>query len=272
MKEKKILAMFITAAVTLVASISITFGVLTTLADPVVATGISRYAFVLGAENNSLITEDANKLTLTDSIIFAPSSSTSWSDIKEEQPVWFNDTNQREILVYNCEVYSESDSSSAISAYVSKGKKVDFIDGDDLFAHITYKDNNGAEQSGYVDINNISADDSGYLCKILFADESISTKVKVIPIRVESKYTNPVLATVNVKFDETSILGKYTKVQVYDFQTKTFSETKSFTKQIEKDGHLDYAIVVYVDDSLNTGRSSISYGTDFEMINVEVVM
>ena len=208
MKEKKILAMFITAAITLVASLSITFGVLTTLADPVVATGVTRYTFAIGAANNALITKNNNVLKMKDSIVFQPSSSLMWSEEENEKAIWFNDEG--------------------------------------------------------------AADKNGYLCDIMFADESISTKLKVIPLRISNKLNQNVLATVKVTFDNSTLLGRYTFVQIYDFKTQTFTATTSLTTQIDKDGYADYAVVIYADDSLNTSRSSINFGTDYEEINVEV--
>ena len=85
MKEKRILAMFIASAVTLVASLSITFGVLTTLADPVVATGIVKYAYNFGGEVNALVTEEGRSIK-----------------IKERKE------NKKKILLYNFEFYKDN--------------------------------------------------------------------------------------------------------------------------------------------------------------------
>lgn len=209
MKEKRILAMFITSVITLVASLSITFGVLTTLADPVVATGVTRYAFALGAENNSLIAEQDNVLKIKDSILFNPSSSLVWSDEKGEEAVWFNDASEAQ-------------------------------------------------------------DAQGYLCDIMFADESISTKVKVIPLRITNELGKTALATVKVTYDTTSLLGKLTCVKIYDYSAKAFINAKEITKQINANGYADYAVVVYADDSDYNGDTEQVFGNDYEEINVEI--
>lgn len=209
MKEKRILAMFITSVITLVASLSITFGVLTTLADPVVATGVTRYAFALGAENNSLIAEQDNILKIKDSILFQPSSSLVWSDEEGEEAVWFNDASENQ-------------------------------------------------------------DAQGYLCDIMFADESISTKVKVIPLRITNGLGQTALATVTVTYDSTSLLGQLIRVKIYDYSTQSFVDASKVTKQISADGYADYAVVVYADDSDYNGHTEDVFGNDFEEINVEI--
>ena len=187
MKEKRILAMFITAAITLVASLSITFGVL----------------------NNSLVTKENGVVKIKDSIVFQPSSALDWTDENGVTAVWFKDTS--------------------------------------------------ADQAK-----------SGYNCEIMFADESVSTKVKVIPLRISNEFDQNVYATVKVTFDNSTLLGKYTFVQIYDFNEKACKAVTSFSTQIDAGAYADYAVVVYANDAENTGRTSVNFGTDYEQINVEV--
>jgi len=74
MKDKKIIAMFITSCVALVASVVITLGVALTLADPVPATNVLRCEFNFGAANSAQITgtsEDA--LVYENAFLFQPS-------------------------------------------------------------------------------------------------------------------------------------------------------------------------------------------------------
>ncbi len=104
MKEKRILAMFITSAITLVASLAVTFGVLMTLADPVVATGLTRYTYNFNAANdNSLIVEKDGTLSLREEITFNPTKSVEW---EEGKVVWFNGTTIDDEVVYADETMS----------------------------------------------------------------------------------------------------------------------------------------------------------------------
>ncbi len=203
MKEKRILAMFITSAVTLVASLAVTFGVFMTLADPVVATGVVRYEYAFNAKNASSITSEGNTLKLSEDIVFQPAEKLVWSDDADNQTVWFND--------------------------------------------------------------------ASYDGEIVYADETVSTKLKVIPLRVTNKYSVAIQASVEVTYDKTSLLGKYTCVKVYDFKTNAFVDyTSTFAIEIAANSYVDYAIVVYADDSFNTGRNTVDWGNDYEKINVEI--
>lgn len=203
MKEKRILAMFITSAVTLVASLAITFGVLMTLADPVVATGVTRYEFSFGLANNSLISSNDNKLSLKEDIIFQPSSGVVWSDVSGEEAVWFNGS--------------------------------------------TYED------------------------EIVYADESISARIKVIPFRVSNNFQQDINVRINVVYDSTTLLGRYTGIKVYNYADNTFkSFTGAFSQAIAAGETADFAIVVFADDTYNTGKTTIDWGNDWEAVNVEV--
>ena len=204
MKEKRLVAMFMTSAITLVASLAITFGVFMTLADPVVATGVVRYEYAFNSLNNSLISANGNTLKLSDDIVFAPSSSVTWSNEPETQPVWFNGA--------------------------------------------TFQD------------------------EIMYQDESISTKLKVIPIKVSNNYDYAIDTKIEVTYDKETLIGKYTKVVVYNFADQTYSDyNQAVYTNIAAGASKDYALIVYVDSSTNFGRFNVNYGTDYELLNVSVV-
>jgi len=203
MKEKRILAMFITSAVTLVASLAITFGVFMTLADPVVATGVVRYDYAFNAANDSLISTEGDTLKLAEEIVFQPSSSVVWSDEAESQPVWFNGT--------------------------------------------TYQD------------------------EIVYADESVSTKLKVIPFRVANNFEQAIDAKIEVNYDKSTLLGKYTKVKIYDYETCLYLDFNgSYPITLETGAYKDFAIIVFADDSSNFGRYTVDWGNDYQKVNVSI--
>lgn len=80
MKEKRIIAMFITSAIALVVSLVVTFGIVLTLADPVEATGLTRYAFNYGGTNDALIAKNGEELKFATDVIYTPSGSIVWKD------------------------------------------------------------------------------------------------------------------------------------------------------------------------------------------------
>jgi len=75
MKDKKILAMFITSAVALVASVVVTLGVALTLADPVPVDFATRCEFNFGSVNtNDNILQDGNVLIYDDAFVYSPTA------------------------------------------------------------------------------------------------------------------------------------------------------------------------------------------------------
>lgn len=205
MKEKRVLAMFITSAVTLVASLAVTFGVLMTLADPVVATGVTRYQYAFNYTNDSLISADGNTLKLKEDVIFQPASSVIWSEEEGKQAIWFNGSSIEDDIVYG--------------------------------------------------------------------DESISTKIKVVPFRVTNKFAQSIQAKITVSYDkDESALAKYTYVKIYDYKTATFVDyADGMTIELTPDAFADYAVVVCVDDTYNFDvNDQINWGADWVAFNVEV--
>lgn len=101
MKEKRIFAMFITSVVTLVASLAITFGISSSLADRALATGLTRYEFNLGGQNNSLVTENEYNLSIANPIVYKPSGSVEWEDGTENPELatlFFEETYDNNIM------------------------------------------------------------------------------------------------------------------------------------------------------------------------------
>ena len=76
MKDKRIISMFITSCVALVASVVITLGVALTLADPVPANDVLRTSFNFGATNSEAITGSFDsELVYGDAVVLQPSGS-----------------------------------------------------------------------------------------------------------------------------------------------------------------------------------------------------
>lgn len=221
MKEKRILAMFITSVVTLVASLAVTFGVLTTLADPVVATGVVRYAFAFNESNSALIATEGKTLKIKDGIVFKPSDELRWNDyLTSTTPATEEELDATEPLLpilVNC-----------------------------------------AEYDG----------------ELKYLDETISSRVKLIPIRVSNKSDKEALAHIKVTLENATSteLLNYTKVRVYDFDATnpTFEAKSDFTQSIAANGYRDYVIVVYVDETDNFGATKVDYANDYLVVNVNV--
>ena len=221
MKEKRILAMFITSVVTLVASLAVTFGVLTTLADPVVATGVVRYAFAFNESNSALIATEGKTLKIKDGIVFKPSDELRWNDyLTSTTPATEEELDATEPLLpilVNC-----------------------------------------AEYDG----------------ELKYLDETISSRVKLIPIRVSNKSDKEALAHIKVTLENATSneLLTYTKVRVYDFDATnpTFEAKSDFTQSIAANGYRDYVIVVYVDETDNFGATKVDYANDYLVVNVNV--
>ena len=75
MKDKRIIAMFITSAVALVASVVITLGIALTLADPIPVTFVQTCEFNYGSENASEVTVNGNVLVYEDAFVYQPTGS-----------------------------------------------------------------------------------------------------------------------------------------------------------------------------------------------------
>lgn len=211
MKEKRILAMFITSVVTLVASLAVTFGVLTTLADPVVATGVVRYAFAFNDTNDALIATEGKTLKIKENIIFNPSDELTWDEFENENA----DASEEPLLPVLV---------------------------------------NSTEYDG----------------ELKYFDESVSSRIKMIPFRISNKSDATATTHIKVVYDKTTTIGKYTKVKVYDYKAGRFTDISDFTVELGTSDYRDYLVVVYVDETENTSSTRVNYGTDYEAINVEI--
>ncbi len=221
MKEKRVLAMFIISAVTLVASLAVTFGVALTLADPVTATGITRYNYYFNAPNDrtSIVVKDNSKniLNLSKDLVFQPSKSVVW---KDGEIFWFEDKDQNGV--------------------------------------ITYEDD------------------------IVYADESISSKIKVVPIKITNNFDVGIDMVLRVNFDRETTLGKFTFVKIWNYAENTANndqnirfifrdcDASGYSFHLEGQDSIELAIAIYVDQSNDTTGSTINWGTDFEAFNIEV--
>lgn len=212
MKEKRIVAMFITSAVTLVASLAITFGVFMTLADPVVATGVVRYDYAFNSQNSSLVTSNGKTLKLSEEIVFQPSSSIVWptnveaTDDKTIYPVWVNDT-----------------------------------------------DLNGAD----------------YKDEIMYQDESISTKLKIVPIRISNNFAVNIETKIELSYNTESMLGRYTEIRIYDYSEDAYIDfSESLIINLSANEYKDIAVIISANDSSNFDKETIDWGTHYEKINV----
>lgn len=213
MKEKRILAMFITSIVTLVASLAVTFGILTTLADPVEATGVTRYAFAFNGVNDEGIKVDGTTLSLTEDIYFSPSDNLRWNEF------------------VNAEASDEEEPLTPIL------------------------------------INGTAYDES-----IKYYDETVSTRVKLIPFRITNKNVDDyALVDVEIVFDKTTTIGKWTQVKFYDYENGKFvDQVKGLT--LDSNAYRDYVAVVFVDQTANLGQDKIDFasGNAYEKINIRI--
>ena len=81
MKDKKILAMFITSAVALVASVVVTLGVALTLADPVPVSFVTSCEVNFGSVNtNDKVTVNGNVITYADAFEYMPTGAIAVTD------------------------------------------------------------------------------------------------------------------------------------------------------------------------------------------------
>lgn len=211
MKEKRILAMFITSVVTLVASLAVTFGILTTLADPVEATAVTRYAFAFNDVNGEGITVDGSTLTLTDDIYFTPSDELRWNEFEKE-----TDTDPMTPILINGTAYDES---------------------------------------------------------IQYFDESVASRVKLIPFRLTNKHNDNAIATISIEFDKSTQIGTFTKVKFFDYQENKFVDGPSITRTLSANESLDFVAVVYVDQSANFTSNKLVFtgeNKQSERINLKI--
>lgn len=200
MKDKRILAMFVTAVVTLVTSLAVTFGILVSLADPVIATGLVKYDYNFnGTNDRSLIYQEGNTLSMVEDITFQPTSSVDWVD--------------REVVWPNSKSYED---------------------------------------------------------KIWYNDESISTKIKVAPIRITNNFDVTLDLNLRVEFEKSSVLGRYTFVKLYNYQTGEYEDASSKTILLEKNSSVEYLVIIYANENDNLTENRIDWGHDYITVNVKV--
>ena len=216
MKEKRILTMFITSAIALVVSLVVTFGIVLTLADPVVATGLTRYEYRYGGTNSSIIKNDGNALMFASDVIYTPSGSIVWKDKTE-------DIN------------------------------------DDKFI---------------VDAQPDAKGNTNYSTVVRYGNESYSSKIKVMPIRISNTTNAEKTFTLTVKATGDATLLSFTNMKVFEYDSPANFVDKALNTEetlttIPAGAYKDYLIVVYTDDAGNLG-GQIAYGT--ARLNLNVVI
>ena len=221
MKEKRIITMFITSAIALVISLVVTFGIVLTLADPVEATGLTRYAFNYKGTNDALIANSDNGgLKFASDVIYTPSGSIVWKD-------------------------------KPASADVN----------DDHFIVDAQPNSNGLFD---------------YSTIIRYGNEAYSSKVKVIPFRVQNfDYDDDNgMNTFKIKIEATGNLDllTYTTAKLFSYQDGTYTEAtiggqQTLAEDVAAGDYRDYFIVFYTDESANPG-ARVANGTNRLNINI----
>ena len=216
MKEKRILTMFITSAIALVVSLVVTFGIVLTLADPVEATGLTRYEYRYGGTNGSTIKNQGDALMFASDVIYTPSGSIVWKDKPAASDV-----------------------------------------NDDKFI---------------VDAQPDSKGNFNYSTVVRYGNESYSSKVKVMPIRISNTTNAEKTFTLTVKATGDATLLSFTNVKVFEYDNPANFIDKALNAEetlatIPAGTYKDYLIVVYTDDAGNLGEQ-IAYGTARLNLNV----
>lgn len=236
MKDKRIIAMFITSCVALVASVVITLGVALTLADPVPATEVLRTSFNFGASNSAEITGSfADELVYENAVVLQPSGSLH---VENWDPATMN-----------------SDDPANIKTD-AEGKKVWKTASPLYFS---------AE-----DIKNPT-----YESAIMYENESLPSKVEFVTLRVTNSTGATLKVAVDSEHSVESNLGKYIKTVVFDCDSyayysydDTMIEVPEF--EIEAGAYRDFIVMVYVDEFDNVQNDQITYGTEKENISIVV--
>ena len=151
MKGKRILAMFITSAVALVASVVITVGIALTLADPIPVTFVTTCEFNYGSENVSDITVDetGNKLVYENAFVYQPTGSLA---IKDWDPN--SDTCDAPVFPLKNQEFAtdlqveETDATKLEIAYV----KVNNTTGEDIVVNVAAEFNRTSELGKYTKV------------------------------------------------------------------------------------------------------------------------
>lgn len=142
MKDKKILAMFITSAVALVASVVVTLGVALSLADPVPVRFVTECEVNFGSVNtNESVTVNGNVITYNDAFEYAPVAPLyveSWdADTSNDIPVFplknqefgvelqIDDSNVGKLKIAYVKVNNDNGSSINVSVTADYAKSSD---------------------------------------------------------------------------------------------------------------------------------------------------
>ena len=104
---------------------------------------------------------------------------------------------------------------------------------------------------------------------IMFVDESLPSRVKLVAFRVNNTLSEQIQVSLFARFDRTTELGQYTKAVFYDYKTFTYFTAESPEFVIEANGSADFCMIVYADDSDNVG-DELAWGEIAEDVGVVV--
>ncbi|MBQ9790918.1 MAG: hypothetical protein IJW24_04965 [Clostridia bacterium] len=236
MKDKRIIAMFITSCVALVASVVITLGVALTLADPVPATDVLRTSFNFGASNSETISgsfEDA--LVYENAVVLQPSGS---------------------LHVENWDIATMNTNDEANMKTDAAGNKVMKTASPLYFS---------AEE----------AVNPTYESEIMYENESLPSKVEFVTLRVSNSTEAAIKVAVDTIHSTQSSIGKYTKTVVFDCATYDYYSYDELVLaapefEIAAGESRDFIMMIYVDEYANNQDDIIEYGSAKESVSVVV--
>ena len=239
MKDKRILAMFITSCVALVASVVITLGVALTLADPVPATDVLRTSFNFGVSNSEHITGDAsNELVYENAVVLQPAGS---------------------LHVENWDVNTMNSDDPANIKKDAEGNEVwktasPLYFGEDSILNPTYES------------------------ELMYENESLPSKVEFVTIRVTNSTGAVLRVSVDSRHATNTNLGKYIQTVVFDCETYAYYSYDLIGDgiiaapefNIAVGESRDFILMVYVDEYSNNQDDIIAYGQAKEDISIVV--
>lgn len=236
MKDKRIIAMFITSCVALVASVVITLGVALTLADPVPATNVLRTSFNFGASNSAEISgtfEDS--LVYENAVVLQPSGS---------------------LHVENWDVETMN------TDHPDNIKK-------DAEGNETWKTASPLYFSAEEAVN------PTYESEIMYENESLPSKVEFVTLRVTNSTEAAIKVAVDTTTSTDTNMSKYIKTVVFDCETYDYYSYDELALanpefEIAAGESRDFIMMVYVDENTNNQGDEIVYGSAKENVSIVV--
>ncbi len=238
MKDKKIIAMFVTSCVALVASLVITLGVALTLADPVPVHDVLRTSFNFGAEvtNSETITG-----TYDDALVF-------------ENAIVLQPTGSLHVENWDVETMN--------SDHVDNLKE-------DAEGNKIWK------TASPLYFSETEAENPTFESEIMYENESLPGKVEFVTIRVTNSTGSAMRVAVDTIHSTESTLGKFAKTVVFDCETYAYYSYDEFMLanpefDIAAGESRDFILMVYVDETTNFEGAEIAYGMDTENVSIVI--